>query len=99
MNTSFNIRQFAMIVLAAAGLMLSAAPAVAAEENGATVNHQNPAKRPYQSVKEQPAHEANDAFEGATMIKQEDRAEKLPSLRHQRQINNLGKQPYQGSVD
>lgn len=99
MNTPFDIRQFTVVVLAAASLALSAAPAVAGEESGAAVNHQNPAKRPHHSVQEQPAHEANDAFEGATMIKKEDRAEQLPSLRHQRQINNLGKHPYLGTTD
>ena len=99
MNTPFDIKNFTVVVLAVSGLLLSAAPAVAGEEPGATVNHQNPAKRPHQSVPDQPAHEADDAWEGATKINKEDRATKQPSLRHQRQINGLGKQPYIGNVD
>ena len=94
MKNTLNIKRIGLIVLAASGMLLANVHANAVDDRNKTVNQQHLSKRPYQQAPEVSATEQQDKWEGATLIKDEDRAGKLPTKHQQMRINMLGRQPY-----
>ncbi len=99
MKSTLDFKRSGLVLLAAAGLLISSAHVAAANDVDAVNSQQNLSKRPYQPAQDVPAHEPKAEWEGATLIDQEDRKAKSPNQLQQRRINSLGKQPYMDTVD
>ncbi len=78
-----------LITLICSALLIASASAFADNNPRNHINNQNLSKRPYQQAPE--AANKAENFEGATLIKEETKAEKTQKTL---QLHNLGRRPY-----
>lgn len=86
------MKKLQLAVTIAAALLLATGVAQANDKNH--VGNQNLSKRPYHQLPDESAYNKGNDWEGATLVKEQDRAEAGPTQYQRLRINMLGKQPY-----